>query len=151
MAFGVRRCRCAACQVSHALLPAFLVAGRMDLASAIGRRFGWARRRDTAIAALGVPEHGARMRAASRAGALRSLFAALVSFFLGAQRGARRRGGGPRVVLEARDGASGGAGAVGSGCRGVRVVVFVRSERRVVAGQHGRALTRAVGGREGAL
>jgi hypothetical protein len=31
----------------------------------------------------------------------------------------------------------------------VRVVVFVRSERRVVAGQHGRPLTDAVGGREG--
>ena len=89
-AFGVRRCRCGACQVSHALLPAFLVAGRMDLASAIGAALamGAAGRGHRPVAAvLGVPETTVRgwlRRLRERAGGLRALFVRL-ALGLGAQ------------------------------------------------------------------
>ena len=92
LAFGVRRCRCAACGVSHALLPAFLVAGRMDLASAIGMALamGAAGRGHRPIAAaLGVPDTTVRgwlRRLRARAAGLRALFVGL-ALRLGAQTG----------------------------------------------------------------
>lgn len=92
MAFGVRRCRCATCRVSHALLPAFLVAGRMDLASAIGTALGMgaAGRGYRPIAVLlGAPETTVRgwlRRLRARAAGLRALFVRL-ALRLGAQTG----------------------------------------------------------------
>lgn len=92
LAFGVRRCRCRPCGVSHALLPAFLVAGRMDLASAIGTALamGAAGRGHRPIAALlGVPETTVRgwlRRLRVRAAGLRALFVRL-ALALGAQTG----------------------------------------------------------------
>lgn len=92
MAFGVRRCRCGTCLVSHALLPAFLVAGRMDLASAIGTALGMgaAGRGHRPVAALlGLPETTVRgwlRRLRARAAGLRALFVRL-ALQLGAQTG----------------------------------------------------------------
>lgn len=92
LAFGVRRCRCATCRVSHALLPAFLVAGRMDLASAIGTALGMGAAglgHRPIAAVLGVPETTVRgwlRRLRARAAGLRALFVRL-ALRLGAQTG----------------------------------------------------------------
>jgi hypothetical protein len=79
----VGRCRCRGCGVTHALLPAFLVARRVDLASAIGAALAMAAmgrgHRPIAVAA-GVPETTARgwlRRLRARAAWLRALFARL--------------------------------------------------------------------------
>ena len=83
MVFGVRRCRCRPCGVSHALLPAFLVAGRMDLASAIGTALGMGasgRGHRPIAVLLGVPETTVRgwlRRLRARAAGLRVLFVRL--------------------------------------------------------------------------
>ena len=99
--FGVARCRCVVCGVSHALLPAFLVARRMDLASAIGMALGMAaagRGHRPVAAVLDVPATTVRgwlRRLRSRAGGLRALFVRL-ALQLGAQPG---RAPPPRDVL----------------------------------------------------
>lgn len=86
----VRRCICRSCGVTHALLPAFLVARRMDLASAIGVALvmGAAGRGHRPVAILlGVPASTARgwlRRLRVRAGELRMAFARL-ALELGAQ------------------------------------------------------------------
>jgi len=88
----VRRCRCRRCAETHALSPAFLVAGRMDLASAIGTALAMAaagRGFRPAAALLGVPETTVRgwlRRLRARAGALRAVFVRL-AWELGAQAG----------------------------------------------------------------
>lgn len=59
----VRRATCRRCRVSHALLPAFLLARRLDAVAAIGAGLAWAVRRRgmRPIAAwLGVPHSTAR-------------------------------------------------------------------------------------------
>lgn len=77
------RCRCRVCGATHALLPAFLVARRIDLASVIGMALvmGAAGRGHRPVAAAaGVPETTARgwlRRLRARAAGLRALFAAL--------------------------------------------------------------------------
>ena len=88
--FRVRRCRCGSCGVSHVLLPAFLVAGRMGLASAIGTALGMGAsgqgHRPVAVL-LGVPETTVRgwlRRLRARAAGLRALFVRL-AWQLGAQ------------------------------------------------------------------
>ena len=99
--FGVARCRCAVCEVSHALLPAFLVARRMDLAAAIGMALvmaGAGCGHRPVAAALDVPATTVRgwlRRLRARAAGLRALFVRL-ALQLGAQPG---RAPPPRDVL----------------------------------------------------
>jgi len=111
LAFGVRRCRCATCRASHALLPAFLVAGRMDFASAIGTALAMGavgRGHRPTAALLGVPETTVRgwlRRLRARAAGLRALFVRL-ALQLGAQAGRSQRGS-SRGCGRDRDRASG--------------------------------------------
>jgi len=59
----VRRATCRGCRVSHALLPAFLLARRLDAVEAIGAGLAWAVRRRgmrPIAARLGVPHSTAR-------------------------------------------------------------------------------------------
>jgi len=80
----VPRVRCARCQVSHALLPAFVLAGRLDVADSVGQVIeavsSGACGVRPAAARVGVPYTTARewrRRFASRAGQLGVAFAAL--------------------------------------------------------------------------
>ena len=80
----VARVRCGPCRVSHALLPAFLLAWRLDVAEAvgvvIGQVAGGACGVRPAAARAGVPHTTARdwvRRFGSRAGELGAAFAAL--------------------------------------------------------------------------
>lgn len=88
----VRRGVCRRCASTHALLPAFLVARRIDLASAIGMALamaGGGRGHRPIAAALGVPESTVRgwlRRLRARAVALRALFVRL-AWELGAAAG----------------------------------------------------------------
>ncbi len=59
----VRRAACRGCRVSHALLPAFVLARRLDAVAAIGAGLAWAvggRGMRPIAAALGVPHSTAR-------------------------------------------------------------------------------------------
>ena len=86
----VRRCRCGSCGVTHALLPSFLLARRMDLAAAIGMALAMAaagRGHRPSAAAAGVPETTARgwlRRLRAQAAVLRMGFARL-AWDLGSQ------------------------------------------------------------------